>query len=41
PISSGPMPEDAAIRFVDERESEARRRFEGIKREMAGRDVTG
>ena len=40
PISSGPMPKDAAIRFVDERESEARRRFEGIKREMAARDVS-
>ena len=41
PISSGPMPKDAAIRFVDERESEARRRFEGIKREMAARDISG
>ena len=41
PISSGPMPEDAAVRLVDERESEARRRFEGIKREMAARDVSG
>ena len=41
PISSGPMREDAAIRLVDERESEARRRFEGIKREMAARDVSG
>ena len=40
PISSGPMPEDAAIKFVDERESEARQRFEGIKREMAARDVS-
>jgi hypothetical protein len=41
PISSGPMPKDAAIKFVDERESEARRRFEGIKREMAARDISG
>jgi hypothetical protein len=41
PISSGPMPKDAAIRFVDERESEARQRFEGIKREMAARDISG
>jgi hypothetical protein len=41
PISSGPMPEDAAVKFVDDRESEARRRFEGIKREMAARDVSG
>lgn len=40
PISSGPMPKDAAVRFVDERESEARRRFEGIKREMASRNVS-
>jgi hypothetical protein len=40
PISSGPMPKDAAIRFVDERESAARRRYEGIKSEMAARDVS-
>ena len=39
PISSGPMTGDAAVRLVDERESEARRRFEGIKRDMAARDV--
>ena len=41
PISSGPMPKEAAIRFVDERENEARRRFEGIKSEMAARGVSG
>jgi hypothetical protein len=41
PISSGPMPKDAAVKFVDERENEARRRFEGIKREMAARDISG
>jgi hypothetical protein len=40
PISSGPMSKDAAIKLVDDRESEARRRFEGIKREMAARDVS-
>ena len=40
PISSGPMPKEAAIRFVDERESAALRRFEGIKSEMAARDVS-
>lgn len=40
PISSGPMPKDDAIRFVDERESEARRRFQGIKNEMAARGVS-
>jgi hypothetical protein len=39
PISSGPMPKDAAIRFVDEREGDARRRYEGIKNEMAARDI--
>jgi hypothetical protein len=39
PISSGPMTKDAAVKFVDDREGEARRRFEGIKREMASRDV--
>jgi hypothetical protein len=40
PISSGPMSKDTAIKLVDDRESEARRRFEGIKREMADRDVS-
>jgi hypothetical protein len=40
PISSGPMSRGAAIELVDDRESEARRRFEGIKREMADRDVS-
>jgi hypothetical protein len=40
PISSGPFTADAAIQLVDERESEARRRFEGIKRDMAARDVS-
>jgi hypothetical protein len=34
------MPQDAAIRFVDERESAARRRYEGIKSEMAARNVS-
>lgn len=41
PISSGPMTGDAAVRLVDERENDARRRFEGIKRDMAARDVPG
>jgi hypothetical protein len=40
PISSGPMPKDVAIKFVDDRESEARQRFEGIKSEMASRGVS-
>ena len=41
PISTGPLTGDAAVRLVDERESEARRRFEGIKRDMTARDVSG
>jgi hypothetical protein len=36
-ISNGPMSADAAIEFVDDRESEARRRFEMLKTEMSGR----
>ena len=39
PIVSGPMTKDAAIRMVDERESEARRRFEQLKNEMASGTV--
>jgi hypothetical protein len=39
PIVSGPMARDAAIRFVDESESEARRRFEQLKSEMSGRSA--
>ena len=37
PIVSGPMTRDAAIKLVDDRESEARQRFENLKNEMAGR----
>jgi hypothetical protein len=33
------MARDAAIRFVDESESEARRRFEQLKSEMSGRSA--
>lgn len=36
PMTSGPMTKDAAIRFVDDREREARRRFEQLKGEMTG-----
>jgi hypothetical protein len=36
-IVSGPMSADAAVSFVDEREEEARRRFEQLKSEMSGR----
>jgi hypothetical protein len=37
PIVSGPMSGDAAIQFVDDRESEAQHRFEQLKNEMTGR----
>ena len=37
PIVSGPMSRDAAIQMVDDRESDARRRFEQLKSEMSGR----
>ena len=39
PIVSGPLDKDAAIQFVHDRESEARRRFEQLKDEMAGRSA--
>ena len=45
PIVSGPMTMEAAVKFVDDRESEARQRFEQLRHEMAGRaavtDVAG
>jgi len=37
PVVSGPMSGDAAVTFVDDRESEARQRFEALKKEMIGR----
>ena len=37
PITSGPMSAEDAIRFVDDRESEARQRFDRLKSEMTGR----
>ena len=37
PVTSGPMSREAATRLVDERESEARRRFDDLRNEMAGR----
>jgi hypothetical protein len=37
PIVSGPMSREAAIQMVDDRESDARRRFELFKSEMTGR----
>lgn len=36
-IVTGPMSREAAIQMVDDRESDARRRFEQLKGEMAGR----
>ena len=45
PIVSGPMAMEAAVKFVDDRESEARQRFEQLRHEMAERaavtDVVG
>jgi hypothetical protein len=37
PVTSGPMSRDAAIRFIDERESGARQQFANLRSEMAGR----
>jgi hypothetical protein len=39
PAVSGPMSKDAAVKLVDDREYEARRRFEELKSEMAGRSA--
>jgi len=39
PIVSGPMSREAAIKFVDDREKEARQRFENIRNEMTGGDA--
>ena len=39
PIVSGPLTKDAAVRFVDDRESEARERFEQLKNEMIERSA--
>ena len=36
-ITSGPMPGDDAVRFVDDREREARARFDQLRAEMSGR----
>ena len=37
PVVNGPMSSEAAVRFVDERESEAHRRFEVLRNEISGR----
>jgi len=36
PMVSGPMSREAAIALVDERESDARRRFDQLRSEMTG-----
>ena len=41
PVINGPMSGDAAVRFVNDRESDAHRRFEALRNEMAGRGATG
>ena len=37
PVVNGPMSREAAIQMVNDRESDARRRFEQLKSEMTGR----
>ena len=37
PVVSGPMTSEAAVRFVDEHETEANKRFEELRSEIAGR----
>lgn len=39
PVVSGPMTREAAIQLVDQREGEARSRFDQIKSEMTGRSA--
>ena len=39
PLVTGPLDRDAAIQLVDDRETEARRRFEQLKSEMTGRSA--
>ena len=39
PVVTGPMTREAAIQLVDDRESDARRRFEHLKSEMTGRSA--
>jgi hypothetical protein len=35
PLITGPMSGDEAVRFVDDRESDVRQRFETLRREMS------
>jgi hypothetical protein len=39
PVVEGPMSGEAAIKFVDDSESDARRRFMQLKSEMTGRSA--
>jgi hypothetical protein len=39
PVTNGPMSRDTAVRFVDDRASEARQRFENLRTEMTGRSA--
>ena len=39
PVVNGPMSREAAIQMVNDRESDARRRFEQLKSEMTGRGI--
>ena len=39
PITSGPMSREAAIKMIDDREADTRRRFEDLRNEMAGRSA--
>ena len=38
-VTRGPMSREAAIQVIDEREADARRRFEDLRSEMAGRSA--
>jgi hypothetical protein len=39
PITTGPMSKEAAIKIVDERERDARKRFDALRSEMAGGEI--
>lgn len=39
PLVSGPMTQEAAIKFVDDRERDACQRFETLRSEMAGGEI--
>jgi hypothetical protein len=39
--ANGPMAKEAAVKLVDDREAEARRRFEQLRSEIAGRGARG